>query len=80
MSLIATFTTSRGPIRIKLHADKAPVTVASFVNLVQRGDNSRLAITVEGIDYLEQHYQTHRQQRRLKAASAAVQAPAATVA
>lgn len=37
MSLIATFTTSRGPIRIKLHADKAPLTVANFVNLVQRG-------------------------------------------
>ena len=37
MSLIATFTTSRGPIRIKLHAEKAPLTVANFVNLVQRG-------------------------------------------
>ena len=37
MSLIATFTTSRGPIRVRLHDDKAPLTVASFVNLVQRG-------------------------------------------
>jgi peptidyl-prolyl cis-trans isomerase B (cyclophilin B) len=37
MSLIATFTTSRGPIRIRLHDDKAPLTVANFVNLVQRG-------------------------------------------
>jgi peptidyl-prolyl cis-trans isomerase B (cyclophilin B) len=37
MSLIATFTTSRGPIRIKLHDEKAPMTVANFVNLVQRG-------------------------------------------
>jgi peptidyl-prolyl cis-trans isomerase B (cyclophilin B) len=37
MSLIATFTTSRGPIRIKLHDEKAPLTVANFVNLVQRG-------------------------------------------
>ena len=37
MSLIATFTTSRGPIRIKLHAEKAPLTVANFVNLAQRG-------------------------------------------
>ena len=37
MSLIATFTTSRGPIRIKLHAEKAPLTVANFVNLAKRG-------------------------------------------
>ena len=35
--LIATFNTSRGPIRTRLHADKTPVTVASFVNLVRRG-------------------------------------------
>jgi len=35
--LIATFTTARGPIHIRLFADKAPVTVANFVNLVQRG-------------------------------------------
>ncbi len=35
--LIATFNTSRGPIRTRLHADKTPVTVASFVNLVKRG-------------------------------------------
>ena len=37
MSLTAVFTTSRGPIRIKLHDEKAPLTVANFVNLVQRG-------------------------------------------
>ena len=37
MSLIATFTTSRGPIRVRLHDEKAPLTVANFVNLVQRG-------------------------------------------
>jgi peptidyl-prolyl cis-trans isomerase B (cyclophilin B) len=35
--LIATFNTSRGPIRTRLHADQTPVTVASFVNLVKRG-------------------------------------------
>ncbi|MGY6519005.1 MAG: peptidylprolyl isomerase [Lysobacteraceae bacterium] len=35
--LIAVFTTSRGPIRVALRPDKAPVTVASFVNLVRRG-------------------------------------------
>ncbi len=37
MSLIANFETARGPIRIELAADKAPLTVANFVNLAQRG-------------------------------------------
>jgi peptidyl-prolyl cis-trans isomerase B (cyclophilin B) len=37
MSLIATFDTSRGPIKIELYADKAPLTIANFVNLVKRG-------------------------------------------
>ncbi|HEX7326105.1 MAG TPA: peptidylprolyl isomerase [Rhodanobacteraceae bacterium] len=37
MSLAATFQTSRGPIHVRLFADKAPVTVANFVNLAQRG-------------------------------------------
>ncbi|HVR81899.1 MAG TPA: peptidylprolyl isomerase [Luteimonas sp.] len=37
MSLIATFDTDRGPIRIELYPDKAPLTVANFVNLAQRG-------------------------------------------
>ena len=37
MSLTAVFTTARGPIRVRLNAEKAPVTVASFVNLAQRG-------------------------------------------
>ena len=37
MSLIATFTTSRGPIRIKLHAEKAPLTVANFMQYVTAG-------------------------------------------
>ena len=37
MSLIATFDTDRGPIRVELAADKAPLTVANFVNLAQRG-------------------------------------------
>src|SRR4026209_1761602 len=35
--LTATLTTTRGPINIRLFPDKAPVTVANFVNLVQRG-------------------------------------------
>ncbi|KAB8170752.1 peptidylprolyl isomerase [Marilutibacter maris] len=37
MSLTAIFDTDRGPIRVELAADKAPLTVASFVNLVRRG-------------------------------------------
>jgi peptidyl-prolyl cis-trans isomerase B (cyclophilin B) len=37
MSLIATFDTDRGPIKIALAADKAPLTVANFVNLAKRG-------------------------------------------
>jgi peptidyl-prolyl cis-trans isomerase B (cyclophilin B) len=37
MSLIAHFDTSRGPIKIELYPDKAPLTVANFVNLVKRG-------------------------------------------
>ena len=37
MSLIANFDTSRGPIKVELFADKAPLTVANFVNLAQRG-------------------------------------------
>lgn len=34
--LIANFHTSRGAIRVALAADKAPMTVANFVNLVRR--------------------------------------------
>lgn len=32
-------------------------------NFVQRGDSSQLTITVDGVDYLEQHYTTMRQRR-----------------
>ena len=35
--LVATIATSRGPIHINLFADKAPLTVANFVNLAKRG-------------------------------------------
>jgi peptidyl-prolyl cis-trans isomerase B (cyclophilin B) len=35
--LTAVFTTTRGPIRVTLRPDKAPLTVANFVNLVKRG-------------------------------------------
>ena len=37
MSLIANFDTDRGPIKVELLADKAPLTVANFVNLAKRG-------------------------------------------
>ena len=37
MSLIATFDAARGPIKVELYPDKAPLTVANFVNLAQRG-------------------------------------------
>ncbi|MCK7592868.1 peptidylprolyl isomerase [Pseudomarimonas salicorniae] len=35
--LTAEFDTDRGTIRVALHADKAPLTVANFVNLAKRG-------------------------------------------
>ena len=37
MPLTATFDTARGPIKIELYPDKAPLTVANFVNLAKRG-------------------------------------------
>ncbi len=37
MTINVTFTTNRGPIHLRLHDDKAPVTVANFVNLAKRG-------------------------------------------
>jgi len=37
MSITATLHTSRGPIRLNLHDEKAPLTVANFVNLAKRG-------------------------------------------
>ena len=37
MALHALFDTDRGPIRLELYPDKAPLTVANFVNLAKRG-------------------------------------------
>jgi len=36
-ALKATFATNKGPIHVELYADKAPITVANFVNLARRG-------------------------------------------
>jgi peptidyl-prolyl cis-trans isomerase B (cyclophilin B) len=36
-SLTAVIKTSRGEIRVRLHDDRTPLTVANFVNLAQRG-------------------------------------------
>ncbi len=37
MTLNAVFDTARGPIKVELYPDKAPLTVANFVNLARRG-------------------------------------------
>jgi peptidyl-prolyl cis-trans isomerase B (cyclophilin B) len=37
MTLHAVFDTDRGQIKVQLFADKAPLTVANFVNLARRG-------------------------------------------
>jgi len=37
MSLTATFDTAKGPIRVELYPQKAPLTVANFVNLAKHG-------------------------------------------
>jgi len=41
--LIATIKTEKGDIKLQLHADKTPVTVANFVNLAKRGFYDGLA-------------------------------------
>lgn len=38
--------------------------------LIKRGESSRLLITADGVDYLEQHYETNLQRKRLREASA----------
>ena len=37
MSLYANFETDRGSVRVELYPEKAPLTVANFVNLAKRG-------------------------------------------
>lgn len=52
--LIATFTTARGAIRIRLHADKAPLTVANFANLARRGFYDELSFHRVIADFMVQ--------------------------
>ena len=54
MSLIANFDTSRGPIKVELYADKAPLTVANFVNLVKHGFYAGLAFHRVIADFMVQ--------------------------
>ncbi|MEG0936269.1 MAG: peptidylprolyl isomerase, partial [Clostridia bacterium] len=54
MSLIANFDTSRGPIKVELYADKAPLTVANFVNLVKHGFYDGLAFHRVIADFMVQ--------------------------
>ncbi len=42
-AVTAVIRTGRGDIKLRLHADKAPVTVANFVNLANRGFYDNLA-------------------------------------
>ncbi|MFA5683610.1 MAG: peptidylprolyl isomerase [Lysobacteraceae bacterium] len=52
--LIAHIATARGPIRIALHADKTPLTVANFVNLAKRGFYDGLAFHRVIADFMVQ--------------------------
>ena len=54
MSLIANFDTDRGPIRVELAADKAPLTVANFVNLAKRGFYDGLNVPPRHPDFMVQ--------------------------
>ena len=54
MSLIANFDTSRGLIKVELYADKAPLTVANFVNLIKHGFYDGLAFHRVIADFMVQ--------------------------
>jgi peptidyl-prolyl cis-trans isomerase B (cyclophilin B) len=54
MTINVTFNTNRGPIHLRLHADKTPVTVASFVNLARRGYYDGLAFHRVIADFMVQ--------------------------
>jgi peptidyl-prolyl cis-trans isomerase B (cyclophilin B) len=52
--LFASIATDRGTIRLKLHAEKAPLTVANFVNLAQRGFYNNLTFHQVIADFMIQ--------------------------
>lgn len=54
MTINVTMTTNRGPIHLRLHEDKTPVTVASFVNLARRGYYDGLAFHRVIADFMVQ--------------------------
>lgn len=54
MTINVTMTTNRGPIHLRLHEEKTPVTVASFVNLARRGYYDGLAFHRVIADFMVQ--------------------------
>ena len=54
MSLTAIFDTARGPIRVELLPDQAPLTVANFVNLARRGFHDGLGFHRVIADFMVQ--------------------------
>ena len=58
MTLVAVFETTKGTIRADLYPDAAPVTVANFVNLVQRGyyDTSEAMPPIYAFEGVELHF------------------------
>jgi peptidyl-prolyl cis-trans isomerase B (cyclophilin B) len=54
MTINVTFSTSRGPIHLRLHDEKTPVTVANFVNLARRGFYDGLAFHRVIADFMVQ--------------------------
>ena len=54
MSLTAIFDTARGPIRVELLPDQAPLTVANFVNLARRGFYDGLGFHRVSADFMVQ--------------------------
>jgi peptidyl-prolyl cis-trans isomerase B (cyclophilin B) len=54
MTINVTLNTNRGPIHLRLHEDKTPITVASFVNLARRGYYDGLAFHRVIADFMVQ--------------------------
>lgn len=52
--LTAVFKTSKGTINVRLHADKAPLTVANFCNLVEKGFYDELSFHRVIADFMVQ--------------------------